>query len=98
MHLEKGDFVIFPKVKSQILGEQNKLTDEQIEFLGFYTAEGSIHFHKKLKQYIVSLTFNEKEQEYIQKVRDLIFSITKKTANIFQEHCILRANVFYQLK
>ncbi len=79
-NLTKGDFVIFPKIKSQLVGNTLKLTDEQIEFLGFYLAEGSLHFHKSLKQYIVSLTFNEKESEYINRVKDLIHLLTNKKA------------------
>ena len=82
--LSKGDFIIFPKVKSQIV-DQKSFSDEEIELLGFYTAEGSLSYHKKLKQYIVAFTFNIKEHYYIERVQELIKKITGKKAMLFEE-------------
>ncbi|MBI2641357.1 Fe-S cluster assembly protein SufB [Candidatus Roizmanbacteria bacterium] len=96
--LERGDFIIFPKPKKQFL-KQTLLTDEEIEFLGFYTAEGSLHFHKKLRQYIVALTFSEKEEENIERVKELIFKITGKKAMVVkskEKHAV--TIVIYSLK
>lgn len=78
-NLERGDFIIFPKIKNP-LHRKISLTDEEIEFLGFYTAEGSVYYHKTLKQFVVALSFSEKEQENINRTKELIQSITGKKA------------------
>lgn len=83
--LSKGDFLIFPKIKDKLINPETKLSNELIEFLGFYTAEGSVTFHKTLKQYIVSLTFSENEQEIVNRVKDLIHKIIGKKANQFND-------------
>jgi Fe-S cluster assembly protein SufB len=82
--LKTGDFLIFPKIKNQIINSSN-LSDEEIEFLGFYTAEGSAYYHKKLKQFIVSLSFSEKEKENIERVKFLIEKISGKKAILVRD-------------
>jgi Fe-S cluster assembly protein SufB len=82
--LKKGDFLIFPKIKNEIINSSN-LSDEEIEFLGFYTAEGSAYYHKKLKQFVVSLSFSEREKENIERVRFLIEKISGKKAILVRD-------------
>lgn len=79
--LERGDYLIFPKIKKNLIGK-SKLTLEQVELLGFYTAEGSITYHKTLKQYIVSFSFSDKERNLGDRVCELIKSAIEKKANI----------------
>lgn len=83
--LQKGDFVLFPKIKNTQITSVNPLSDEQIEFLGLYLAEGWAYYHEKLKQYLVTLTFSEKEVEYIERTAELITLLTGKKAIFTKE-------------
>ncbi len=83
--LKPGDFIIFPKIKNQLLNFNLQLTDEEIEFLGFYTAEGSAYYHKTLNQYVVSITFSEKEVDNIKRVKYLIEKITGKKPSLVRD-------------
>lgn len=84
-NLQRGDFIIFPKIKNH-LDQKVSLTDEEIELLGLYAAEGSVFYHKKLKQFIVSFSFSERKRENINWTRDLIQKITGKKAILFNDH------------
>lgn len=77
--LVEGDFVIFPKVNGNLIG-QSELNADLVELLGFYTAEGSAHYHKTLKQYIVSLSFSDREVPFVERVAELIEKVTGKKA------------------
>jgi len=83
-NLKKGDFLVFPKIKETSF-KKSSLSDEEIEFLGFYTAEGSAYYHKTLKQYVVSLSFSAKEKNNIERVKELIKRITKKEAFLVRD-------------
>ncbi|MCX7955938.1 MAG: Fe-S cluster assembly protein SufB [Patescibacteria group bacterium] len=82
-NLEKGDFIIFPKIKDQIIEKKDIFSDELMELFGFYLAEGSAFYHQKLKQYIVSFSFSKKEKENYCRVIELIEKITEKKPNLF---------------
>jgi Fe-S cluster assembly protein SufB len=79
--LKKGDFIIFPKIKD-IAFNSSKFSDEVMELFGFYLAEGSAYFHKKLKQYVVTFSFSIKEKENIERVCKLIDKIIGKKPSI----------------
>ncbi len=81
--LKVGDFIVFPKISAQ----KNKasFTTDQLRFLGYYLAEGYTFFHKTLKQPVVTLTFNEKETEYVEEVCSLIQKLTNKKAMITRQ-------------
>ncbi|MGB9883370.1 MAG: Fe-S cluster assembly protein SufB [Microgenomates group bacterium] len=79
--LKKGDFVIFPKIKN-IKKDNYSFTKEEMELMGFYLAEGSAFYHKKLNQYVVNFSFSKKEKENIKRVMYLIKKIVNKTPNL----------------
>lgn len=84
--LRKGDFVCFPKHRSTLVqNEQDRLSDDEIEIMGFYTAEGSIHYHKKLKQYQVTFTMSEKEMHHISRIQELSYSVTRKRGSVYHD-------------
>ncbi|MHB8625143.1 MAG: Fe-S cluster assembly protein SufB [Aggregatilineales bacterium] len=76
--LEAGDFLVFPI--SRITRQNPAYTVDILRLLGYYLAEGSAYTHKKLKQPVVTFTFNEVEREYIDEVKTLIEKITGKHA------------------
>ena len=81
--LKKGDFIVFPKVK---INKKNvHLSDEEIEFLGYYLAEGDINYNKKIKQFVVRLTFGEKENNLIKRVGSLMEKISRKRVYMHDE-------------
>ncbi|GIW65012.1 MAG: UPF0051 protein [Patescibacteria group bacterium] len=80
--LKKGDFVIFPKIKDDSKKINFEFSDEEMELIGFYLAEGSAYYHKQLNQYVVTFSFSSKEKENIKKVIDLIEKIINKKANL----------------
>lgn len=80
--LKVGDFLVFPKVKS---GELNPaFTPEKLRLLGYYLAEGSVFFHRKLKQHVATFTFGESEKEAIEEVKTLILKVTGKRPQVVQ--------------
>ncbi len=74
--LNVGDFLVFPKIKSSLNKANFSLA--QLKFLGLYLAEGSAYFHKTLKQYIVSISLNESEEELINDAKKFIKILTDK--------------------
>ncbi|GAB4218975.1 MAG: intein-containing Fe-S cluster assembly protein SufB [Candidatus Microgenomates bacterium] len=80
--LKKGDFIIVPKIRRVKINNLISFTNEEMELMGFYLAEGSALYHKKLKQYVVSFSFSKKEKENIKRVIYLIKKIINKKPNL----------------
>jgi|GEM_PF-2590 len=78
--LKVGDFIVFPKVKSGAFN--HAFTPEKLRLLGYYLAEGSAYFHRKLKQPIVTFTFGENEIKAIEEVKSLIRKVTGKQPQV----------------
>ncbi len=80
--LKKGDFLMYPKPHHIIASSECEFTDEELEVLGFYTAEGSAHYHTSLKQYMITFTMSEKEMIHIKRIQDLLKVIIGKRGSI----------------
>ena len=75
--LERGDFLVFPKIKHQA---HSSFSDSEIALLGYYLAEGSTYMHKILKTPVVSFSLSEKEAEFADHICQLIKEIAQKRA------------------
>ncbi len=71
--LQKGDFVLVPKLRAK---ENEVFSDEEIELLGYYLAEGSTYFNKANKQFTNQFSFGLQEKELVSHVCGLIEKIT----------------------
>ncbi|GBC84499.1 FeS cluster assembly protein SufB [bacterium HR11] len=69
--LEVGDFLVFPKVRSE--GHNPKYSPQLLKLLGYYLAEGSAFVHGKPT---VSFTFGDHETDVIAEVVSLIRELT----------------------
>ncbi|MBI3997904.1 MAG: Fe-S cluster assembly protein SufB [Armatimonadetes bacterium] len=76
--LEVGDFLVFPI--SKLTRENPRYTPTVMRLLGYYLAEGSAYVHNRLKQPVVSFTFNESERGHIDEVKALIEKFTGKNS------------------
>jgi Fe-S cluster assembly protein SufB len=76
--LERGDFMVFPI--SKITREEPSLTRDVVRLLGYYLAEGCAFVHNKLRQPVVSFSFNRKERDAIEEVKRLIQAVAGKPA------------------
>ncbi|MBO0860389.1 MAG: SufD family Fe-S cluster assembly protein [Chloracidobacterium sp.] len=80
--LEKGDFVLVPKLRAK---ENEIFSDEEIELLGYYLAEGSAYFNKANKQFTNQLSFGLQEKELVTRVCELIGEVTGKRAYVTEQ-------------
>ncbi len=78
--LKKGDFLLVPKI--HVEQEHTGLSDDQVELLGYYLAEGSVHYNHCLKQHVIQLSFGLKELEMAQRARQLAMGIFGRKASI----------------
>lgn len=78
--LRVGDFIVFPKV--QATGYNPNFSRKQLRLLGYYLAEGSAFVHKALKQAVVAFSFGEHEIDHIEKVKQLIRTMTGKAPQV----------------
>ncbi len=76
--LEKGDFLVYPKVKPVLPSEE--FSEDEYELLGYYLAEGSCSYHKSLRQYIVRFSLGIEEKELAERISYLIEKLTGKRA------------------
>jgi Fe-S cluster assembly scaffold protein SufB len=60
--LQKGDFVLVPKLRAI---ENEIFSDEEVELLGYYLAEGSTYFNQANKQFTNQFSFGLQEKELI---------------------------------
>jgi Fe-S cluster assembly protein SufB len=80
--LEKGDFVLVPKLKNQNVSD---FSDEEIELLGYYLAEGSTYYNKANKQFTNQFSFGLHETSTVNRVRALIESVTGRKAYLTEQ-------------
>ncbi len=77
--LQKGDFVLVPKLRAK---ENDIFSDEEVELFGYYLAEGSTYFNKANKQFTNQFSFGLQEKELVNHVRNLVEKVTGKRASI----------------
>jgi Fe-S cluster assembly protein SufB len=80
--LQKGDFLLVPKLR--VTQEHTELSDEQVELLGYYLAVGSVHYNAILKQYVIQLSFGEKERELAERARQLAMAVSGHKASLIE--------------
>jgi Fe-S cluster assembly protein SufB len=73
--LEKGDFVLVPKLARP---DSSAFTDEELELLGCYLAEGSTYYNRANKQYTNQFSFGLHETALVERVSALIERVTGK--------------------
>jgi len=71
--LEKGDFLLVPKLQADTT---EQLNDAQVELLGYYLAEGSSYFNQANKQYTNQLSFGLDEKPLAYRAAELVTSVT----------------------
>src|SRR5262249_34914053 len=74
--LEKGDFLLVPKLQVE---EHETLSDEQVELLGYYLAEGSTYYNAANGQYTNALSFGTAEMDLVGHARQLVTGLTGRT-------------------
>jgi Fe-S cluster assembly protein SufB len=74
--LHAGDFLVFPKVKSE--SPNSKYTPELLKLMGYYLAEGSAFVNKALNRPVVSFSFGAHEDDIVAEVCMLIEQTTGK--------------------
>lgn len=80
--LERGDFIIFPKIKPK---KEVTLSKDEVILLGYYLAEGSTYIHNKLRMPVVSFSLGEKETEFINDIKVKILKVTGKKAMVIAD-------------
>jgi Fe-S cluster assembly protein SufB len=80
--LHKGDFVLVPKLTRP---DSSAFTNEELELLGYYLAEGSTYFNRANKQYINQFSLGLHETDLIKRVRSLVEQITGKGAYLTEQ-------------
>jgi len=83
--LEKGDFVLVPRLKVLEPAETTIFTDEEVELLGYYLAEGSTYFNKANGQHTNQLSFGLHETALVTHVRMLVEKVTGKRAYVTEQ-------------
>lgn len=91
--LEKGDFVLVPKLERP---DSRKFNDDELELLGYYLAEGSTCFNELNKQFVNSFAFGLAEEQLIERTKQLIERLSGKRAYVVKNEARNGANVqFY---
>jgi Fe-S cluster assembly protein SufB len=80
--LEAGDFVFVSKLAYR---QVSTLSDEQVELLGYYLAEGSSYFNQANKQYTNQLSFGLHEKDLVRHVRELTEKVTGETVYLTEQ-------------
>ena len=80
--LKKGDFVLVPKLRAK---ENEMFSDEELELLGYYLAEGSTYFNRANKQYTNQLSFGLQEKELVSYVRKLTEQVTGRPVYLTEQ-------------
>ncbi|MCS6807119.1 MAG: SufD family Fe-S cluster assembly protein [Acidobacteriota bacterium] len=80
--LEKGDFVLIPKLRC---AGAPAFTNEEVELLGYYLAEGSSYYNEANKQYTNQFSFGLHETTIINRVRTLIKNVTGRPAYLIEQ-------------
>lgn len=79
--LEKGDFVLVPKLERN---DSQAFNNDELELLGYYLAEGSSCFNKANKQFVNSFAFGMHEKDLIERTKNLIEKLSGKNAYVVE--------------
>lgn len=80
--LEKGDFVLVPKLYVQ---ENEQFSDAEVELLGYYLAEGSTYYNQANRQYTNQLSFGLAEKTLADRARQLVETVTGRKAYLTEQ-------------
>lgn len=80
--LEKGDFVLVPKLRAQ---ENQLFTNEEVELLGYYLAEGSSYYNSANYQYTNQLSFGLHEGSLANRAKELVTAVTGRPAYLTEQ-------------
>ncbi len=80
--VEKGDFVLVPKLNQP---KTTSFTDEEVELLGYYLAEGSTYFNKANKQFTNQFSFGQSERALAERAQDLVQKLSGKRAYLTEQ-------------
>ena len=80
--LEKGDFLLVPKLQRT---DSTAFNAAELELLGYYLAEGSTCFNKANKQFTNSFTFGIVEKDLIARTKTLIEQLSGKRAYVMEQ-------------
>jgi Fe-S cluster assembly protein SufB len=79
--LREGDFLLVPKI--QVEEETVGFSDEQVELLGYYLAEGSVHFNASLNLNVIQLSFGLHEKDGLaERARQLAMNVGECKASV----------------
>ncbi len=81
--LERGDFLVFPKIQST---ESTTLKEDDCRLLGYYLAEGSTYIHKTLKQSVISFSCGAKEKDFIADIQSVVQKKIGKKSMLIHDH------------
>jgi Fe-S cluster assembly protein SufB len=79
--LEKGDFILIPKLQRQ---DSTAFNDAELELLGYYLAEGSSCYNKLNKQHVNSFAFGIHEKDLINRTKNLVENLSGKRAYVVE--------------
>lgn len=80
--LQKGDFVLVPKLRAK---ENEMFSDDELELLGYYLAEGSTYFNQANKQFTNQLSFGLQEKELVAHVKKLTEQVTGRPVYLTEQ-------------
>jgi len=80
--LEKGDFVLVPKLSPD---EVSAFSNDEVELLGFYLAEGSSYYNKANQQHTNQFSFGLQEKGLAKRVQMLIERVTGRKSYLTEQ-------------
>lgn len=80
--LEKGDFLLVPKLRD---GENEQFSDAELELLGYYLAEGSSYYNQANHQHTNQLSFGLAEKPLGERTKELVETITGRKAYVTEQ-------------
>ena len=80
--VQRGDFLVFPRVKATT---RSPYSPEMLRLLGYYLAEGSTFVNAAINQPIVSFSLGSEEPELVDDIKGLIKSVTGKRAYVVSD-------------
>lgn len=80
--LEKGDFVLVPKLEHT---GASVLSDDEVELLGYFLAEGSTTYNKANRQHTIAFSLGLHETAFAERIRTLISTVMKRPAYLVKQ-------------
>lgn len=81
--LEPGDFLVFPKI--QPTPSDGSFTNEEVELLGYYLAEGSARYNTANKQYTIQLSLGLHEENLAHRIRELVSAVFSRPSYLTRQ-------------